>query len=128
MQIWKNTYFLAGFVAHTRFMNFLRIYKFIFLGSCRRPIFTIKTSTYHFCKLSLVKIPCSAHGTQSGLSGSNSDSEPQRVLIEENTGSHGVNPSEGSQEYEQGNVQPFQNPRTFKGSNSLLILYEFINY
>jgi hypothetical protein len=55
--------------------------------------------------LSLVNIPCSAHGTQSGLSGSNGDNEPQRVLIEENTGSHGVNPAEGSQDYdEQGNI------------------------
>ena len=91
----------------------MHVYEFLlnlqihYLGSCRRPIFTISTSTYHFCKLSLVKVPCSAHGIQSGLSGSNCDTEPQRVLIEENTGSHDVNPAEGTQEYEQGNVWPF---------------------
>lgn len=34
----------------------------------RNPLFTIKTNSYHFCKLSLVKLP-SAHGKQ------NQDSE-----------------------------------------------------
>uniref|UniRef100_A0ACD5XWW8 Uncharacterized protein n=1 Tax=Avena sativa TaxID=4498 RepID=A0ACD5XWW8_AVESA len=86
-------------------------------GLSRRPIFTIKTSTYHFCKLSLVKIPCSAHGTQSGLSGSNSDTEPQRVLIEENTGSHGVNPAE-PQEGEQGSSLDGKNILTIAGQES----------
>lgn len=87
-------------------------------GLSRRPIFTIKTSTYHFCKLSLVKIPCSAHDAQSGLSGSNSDTEPQRVLIEQNTGSHGVNPADGSQEHEQGSYLDGQNILTIAGQES----------
>lgn len=68
--------------------------------------------------MSLVKVPWCAHGTQSSLNGSNSGSEPQKVPTEDNTGSD-ENPSEGTQEYEQGNVRPFQNPITFKCSNSL---------
>ncbi|VAH81260.1 unnamed protein product [Triticum turgidum subsp. durum] len=51
--------------------------------------------------MSLVKVPCSAHGTQTSLSGSNSGTEPQRVPTEDNTGSDGVNLAEGTQEYEQ---------------------------
>jgi hypothetical protein len=100
-----------------------------YLCSCRRPIFTISTSTYHFCKLSLVKVPCSAHGMQSGSSGSNSYTEPHRVLSGENAGSRDVNPAGATEEYEQGNVRPFQNPITFKGSTSLLIvIYALINH
>ena len=63
--------------------------------------------------MSLVKVPCSAHGTQTNLSRSNSVTEPQRVPIVDNTGSDGLNPAEGTQEYEQGNVRPFLNPFTF---------------
>ena len=69
--------------------------------------------------MSLVKVPCSAHGTQTSLSGSNSGTEPQRVPTEDNTGSDVVNLAEGTQEYEQGNVRPFSNPITFKSSNIL---------
>uniref|UniRef100_A0A453FU01 Uncharacterized protein n=1 Tax=Aegilops tauschii subsp. strangulata TaxID=200361 RepID=A0A453FU01_AEGTS len=79
----------------------------------RRPIFTIKTSTYHFCKMSLFKVPCSAHGTQTSLSGSNGGTEPQRVPTEDNTGSDVVNLAEGTQEYEQG--------RSLDGKNILAI-------
>uniref|UniRef100_A0A453QIT2 Uncharacterized protein n=1 Tax=Aegilops tauschii subsp. strangulata TaxID=200361 RepID=A0A453QIT2_AEGTS len=87
-------------------------------GLSRRPIFTIKTSTYHFCKMSLVKVPCSAHGTQTNLSGSNSGTEPQRVPIEDNAGSDSLNPAEGTQEYEQGSSLDGQNILTIAGQES----------
>ncbi|VAH98723.1 unnamed protein product [Triticum turgidum subsp. durum] len=87
-------------------------------GLSRRPIFTIKTSTYHFCKMSLVKVPCSAHGTQTNLSRSNSGTEPQRVPIVDNTGSDGLNPAEGTQEYEQGSSLDGQNILTIAGQES----------
>ncbi|KAM0912715.1 hypothetical protein ACQ4PT_012617 [Festuca glaucescens] len=87
-------------------------------GLSRRPIFTISTSTYHFCKLSLVKVPCSAHGIQSGSSGSNSDTEPHRVLTGENAGSRDVNPAGGTQEYEQGSSSDGQNILAIAGQES----------
>ncbi|XP_044956817.1 protein DECREASED SIZE EXCLUSION LIMIT 1-like isoform X4 [Hordeum vulgare subsp. vulgare] len=87
-------------------------------GLSRRPIFTIKTSTYHFCKMSLVKVPCSAHGTQTKLNGSNIGPEPQRVPIEDNTGSDVLNPAEGTQEYDQGSSLDGQNILTIAGQES----------
>ncbi|KQK19722.1 protein DECREASED SIZE EXCLUSION LIMIT 1 [Brachypodium distachyon] len=87
-------------------------------GLSRRPIFTIKTSTYHFCKMSLVKGPSSTYGTQFGSSGTNSDAEPQRVVVKVNTESHSANPSEGSQEYEQGSSSDVQNIITIAGEES----------
>lgn len=68
--------------------------------------------------MSLVKSPCSTHGTQPGLSCLTSDVEPQRVVIEENTGSHGVRPAEGSQEYEQGIASDGQNIMAIAGQES----------
>ncbi|XP_066371194.1 protein DECREASED SIZE EXCLUSION LIMIT 1-like isoform X1 [Miscanthus floridulus] len=50
-------------------------------GLSRKPLFTVKTSTYHFCKMSLVKSSFT-HATKSGSSCSASDVEPQRVSTE----------------------------------------------
>uniref|UniRef100_A0A0A9D6R0 Uncharacterized protein n=1 Tax=Arundo donax TaxID=35708 RepID=A0A0A9D6R0_ARUDO len=86
-------------------------------GLSRRPLFTIKTSTYHFCKMSLVKSPCFTHAAQSGQSCSTSDVEPGRV-VEENTESHGVSPAEGSQEHEQGIGSNVQNLMAIAGQES----------
>ncbi|VAH81263.1 unnamed protein product [Triticum turgidum subsp. durum] len=68
--------------------------------------------------MSLVKVPCSAHGTQTSLSGSNSGTEPQRVPTEDNTGSDGVNLAEGTQEYEQGSSLDGQNILAIAGQES----------
>ncbi|CAD6337861.1 unnamed protein product [Miscanthus lutarioriparius] len=50
-------------------------------GLSRKPLFTVKTSTYHFCKMSLVKSSFT-HATTSGSSCSASDVEAQRVSTE----------------------------------------------
>ncbi|RLM54297.1 Transducin/WD40 repeat-like superfamily protein isoform 4 [Panicum miliaceum] len=67
-------------------------------GLSRRPTLTVKTSTYHFCKMSLVKSPFT-HSVRSGSSRETSDVEPPREATEENTESHLVNPTEGPQEH-----------------------------
>jgi protein decreased size exclusion limit 1 len=71
----------------------------ILLTSCRKPLLTIKTSTYHFCKMSLVKSSFT-HATESGSSSSASDVEPQ-IVPTENAECHGVNPTIGPQEHDQ---------------------------
>ena len=76
-----------------------------FLTSFRRPIFTVKTSTYHFCKMSLVKSPSFTHSVRLSSSCETSDVEPPREGTEENTESHVVNPTEGSQEHGEGILQ-----------------------
>ncbi|KAG8094022.1 hypothetical protein GUJ93_ZPchr0012g19440 [Zizania palustris] len=48
-------------------------------GISRKPLFTIRTSTYHFCKMSLVK---PTYGIQSGLSFSTGHIEPQSTITE----------------------------------------------
>jgi protein decreased size exclusion limit 1 len=71
------------------------------IPSCRRPLFTVKTSTYHFCKMSVVKSPSLTRSPQSGSSCSTSDVEPQRVVIEENAESY------DPKEHQQGTERPF---------------------
>ncbi|XP_062227942.1 protein DECREASED SIZE EXCLUSION LIMIT 1 isoform X1 [Phragmites australis] len=87
-------------------------------GLSRRPLFTVKTSTYHFCKMSLVKSPSLIHAPQSGSSCSTNDGEPRRVMIEENTESHGVNSMEGPEEHEQGITSNGQNMMAIAGQES----------
>lgn len=82
----------------------------------RKPLFSVKTSTYHFCKVSLVKSP--THATKSNSSCSTSDVEPQRVSIEENTDSHGVNPAEAPQEYDQCTTSNGHNMLAIAGQES----------
>jgi hypothetical protein len=72
---------------------------FILLTFCRKPLFTVKTSTYHFCKMSLVKSSFT-QATKSGSTCSASDVEPKRVSSE-NTECHGVNPTVAPQEHDQ---------------------------
>ncbi|XP_006656599.1 protein DECREASED SIZE EXCLUSION LIMIT 1 [Oryza brachyantha] len=50
-------------------------------GLSRRPLYTIKTSTYHFCKMSLVKSTCCSRSTQCGLSSGTDDIEPQSCSV-----------------------------------------------
>uniref|UniRef100_A0A0E0DW62 Uncharacterized protein n=1 Tax=Oryza meridionalis TaxID=40149 RepID=A0A0E0DW62_9ORYZ len=52
-------------------------------GLSRRALYTIRTSTYHFCKMSLVKSTCSTCCTQSGLSSATGDIESQSTVTEE---------------------------------------------
>lgn len=75
------------------------------LTSSRRPLLTVKTSTYHFCKMSLVKSPTFTYSTSSGSSCQTSDAEPQRIAIEENAESNVINPTEAPQEHGEGIVQ-----------------------
>jgi hypothetical protein len=92
---------------HVRF-SFIRILvEFKPFSSCRRPLFTVKTSTYHFCKMSVVKSPSLTQSPQSGSSCSTSDVEPQRVVIEENAESYDVNSTEGLKEHQQSTERPF---------------------
>ena len=55
--------------------------------------------------MSLVKSPSFAHSVRSGTSCETSDVEPPREATEENTESHVVNPTEGSQEHGEGILQ-----------------------
>ncbi|XP_039806478.1 protein DECREASED SIZE EXCLUSION LIMIT 1-like isoform X1 [Panicum virgatum] len=87
-------------------------------GLSRRPVLTIKTSTYHFCKMSLVKSPSFAHSVRSGSSCETSDVEPPREATEENTESHVVNPTEGSQEHGEGITSSGQNMMAIAGQES----------
>ncbi|KAK4793872.1 hypothetical protein SAY86_011866 [Trapa natans] len=50
-------------------------------GLLRNPIFTIKTNSYHFCKLSLVKFP-SSHGKQNHNSFSNEEESRRAASTE----------------------------------------------
>uniref|UniRef100_A0A0D3GCC9 Uncharacterized protein n=2 Tax=Oryza TaxID=4527 RepID=A0A0D3GCC9_9ORYZ len=52
-------------------------------GLSRRALYTIRTSTYHFCKMSLVKSTCSTCCTQSGLISATGDIESQSTVTEE---------------------------------------------
>ncbi|TVU12840.1 hypothetical protein EJB05_46503 [Eragrostis curvula] len=87
-------------------------------GLSRRAIFTVKTSTYHFCKMSLVKLPSLSHAPQSSSSCSTSDVEPQRAIIEENTESHDVNSTESLKGHEQGIISNGQNLMAIAGQES----------
>ncbi|CAL5045505.1 unnamed protein product [Urochloa decumbens] len=87
-------------------------------GLSRRPLLTIKTSTYHFCKMSLVKSPSSTHSAREGSSWPPSDVEPQRVTIEENAESHVVNTREGAQEQGEGITSSGQNLMAIAGQES----------
>uniref|UniRef100_A0A0D9WLE0 Uncharacterized protein n=1 Tax=Leersia perrieri TaxID=77586 RepID=A0A0D9WLE0_9ORYZ len=49
-------------------------------GLSRRPLSTIRTSTYHFCKMSLVKSTCTTCSAQSDLSSATDDVELQSAL------------------------------------------------
>ncbi|CAN6191652.1 unnamed protein product [Urochloa humidicola] len=85
-------------------------------GLSRKPLLTIKTSTYHFCKMSLVKSP--THSAREGSSWPNSDVEPQRVTMEENAESHVVNTTEGAQEHGEGSTSSGQNMMAIAGQES----------
>ncbi|RCV20005.1 hypothetical protein SETIT_4G020900v2 [Setaria italica] len=87
-------------------------------GLSRRPILTVKTSTYHFCKMSLVKSPSFTHSGRSGSNCPTSDVEPQRVAIEENAESHVVNPTEGPQEHGEGITSSGRNMMAIAGQES----------
>ncbi|CAL5050633.1 unnamed protein product [Urochloa decumbens] len=86
-------------------------------GLSRRPLLTIKTSTYHFCKMSLVKSP-STHSAREGSSWLTSDVEPQRVTIEENEESRVVNTTDGAQEHGEGSTSSGQNMMAIAGQES----------
>jgi protein decreased size exclusion limit 1 len=81
-------------------------------GLSRRPLFTVKTSTYHFCKMSVVKSPSLTRSPQSGSSCSTSDVEPQRVVIEENAESY------DPKEHQQGITSDGQNLIAIAGQES----------
>ncbi|KAL6861474.1 hypothetical protein ACP4OV_017174 [Aristida adscensionis] len=86
-------------------------------GLSRKPLFTVKTSSYHFCKMSLVKSPLT-HAAQSGSSCSTCYVEPQRGITDENTEYHGVNSKESLKEHEQGNTSYGQNMMAIAGQES----------
>jgi hypothetical protein len=106
---------------HVRF-SFVRILveSKLFSSSCTRPLFTVKTSTYHFCKMSLVKSPSLTQSSQPGSCFSTSDVEPQKIVIEENTESYAVNSTEGLKEHQQGTKPPFS---PFYNGNSVRQLF-----
>ncbi|XP_066376898.1 protein DECREASED SIZE EXCLUSION LIMIT 1-like isoform X1 [Miscanthus floridulus] len=85
-------------------------------GLSRKPLFTVKTSTYHFCKMSLVKSSFT-HATKSGSTCSASDVEPQRVSSE-NTECHGVNPTVAPQEHDQCTTSNGHNMLAIAGEES----------
>ncbi|KAK3131509.1 hypothetical protein QOZ80_6AG0507380 [Eleusine coracana subsp. coracana] len=81
-------------------------------GLSRRPLFTVKTSTYHFCKMSLMKSPSPIHAPQSGSSCSTS------ILTGENTESYDVNYTEGLKEHQEGITSNGQNMVAIAGQES----------
>ncbi|EER87778.1 protein DECREASED SIZE EXCLUSION LIMIT 1 isoform X1 [Sorghum bicolor] len=85
-------------------------------GLSRKPLFTVKTSTYHFCKMSLVKSSLT-HATKSGSTCSASDVEPKR-LSSENTECHGVNPAVAPQEHDQCTTSNGHNMLAIAGEES----------
>lgn len=85
-------------------------------GLSRKPLLTIKTSTYHFCKMSLVKSSFT-HATESGSSSSASDVEPQ-IVPTENAECHGVNPTIGPQEHDQCTTSNGHNMLAIAGQES----------
>jgi len=87
-------------------------------GLSRRPIFTVKTSTYHFCKMSLVKSPSFTHSVRLSSSCETSDVEPPREGTEENTESHVVKPTEDPQEHGEGITSSGQTMMAIAGQES----------
>ncbi|CAN6166435.1 unnamed protein product [Urochloa humidicola] len=85
-------------------------------GLSRKPLLTIKTSTYHFCKMSLVK--SRTHSAKEGSRWPTGDVEPQRVTFEENAESHAVNTTEGAQEHGEGSTSSGQNMMAIAGEES----------